>query len=74
MVDAICRDEKRLLPCTAFLEGEYGIDQLYMGVPATLGAGGVEGVVTLRLGAEEKRLLRSSAAAVREVVEVLTHR
>jgi malate dehydrogenase len=72
MVDAICLDQKRVLPCTALLEGEYGIDGLYMGVPVRLGAGGVEEVVTLRLSAEEKKMLRASAAAVREVVGVLS--
>jgi malate dehydrogenase len=71
MVDSICLDEKRVLPCTAYLEGEYGIDGLYMGVPVKLGAGGVEEVVRLRLSPEEKRMLRASAAAVREVVAVL---
>ena len=71
MVDAICLDEKRVLPCTAFLEGEYGVDGLYMGVPVKLGAKGVEEIVKLRLSADEKRMLRASAAAVREVVGVL---
>jgi len=71
MVDSICLDEKRVLPCTAYLEGEYGIKGLYMGVPAKLGSSGVEEVVKLRLSAEEKAMLRSSAAAVREVVGVL---
>jgi malate dehydrogenase len=71
MVDAICLDEKRVLPCTAFLEGEYGVDGLYMGVPVKLGAKGVEEIVKLRLSTEEKRMLRASAAAVREVVGVL---
>jgi malate dehydrogenase len=71
MVDSICLDEKRILPCTAFLEGEYGITGLYMGVPVKLGAGGVEEIVKLRLTADEKRMLRASAAAVREVVGVL---
>ena len=45
MVDAICLDQKRVLPCTAYLEGEYGIDGLYMGVPVVLGAAGVEEIV-----------------------------
>ena len=72
MVDAIMLDEKRVLPCTAYLEGEYGIDGLYMGVPVKLGRGGVEGVVELDLTDEEQRLLRESADAVREVVGVLT--
>jgi malate dehydrogenase len=71
MVDAICLDEKRVLPCTAYLEGEYGIRDLYVGVPVKLGAGGVEEVVALRLTAEERKLLRASAAAVRDVVGIL---
>ncbi len=71
MVDSICLDQKRVLPCTAYLDGEYGVNGLYMGVPAKLGAGGVEEVVKLKLTAEEKRWLRQSAAAVREVVGVL---
>jgi malate dehydrogenase len=71
MVDAIMLDEKRVLPCTAYLEGEYGVKGLYMGVPVKLGAGGVEEIVKLELSAEEKRMFRESAAAVREVVGVL---
>ncbi len=74
MVDSICLDEKRILPCTAYLEGEYGIDGLYMGVPVKLGAGGVEEVVKLKLTTDEKRMLRASAAAVRDVVGVLKKR
>src|SRR5207302_7271920 len=72
MVDAIMLDEKRVLPCTAFLEGEYGIDGLYMGVPVKLGRDGAEQIVELDLTDEEQRLLRESADAVREVVGVLT--
>jgi malate dehydrogenase len=71
MVDSICLDEKRVLPCTAYLEGEYGIRGLYMGAPAKLGAGGVEEVVALKLTADEKKMLKASAAAVREVVGIL---
>ncbi|OFW75030.1 MAG: malate dehydrogenase [Actinobacteria bacterium RBG_16_68_12] len=71
MVDSICLDQKRVLPCTAYLEGEYGIDGLYMGVPAKLGAGGVEDIVRLKLTADERKMLRASAAAVRDVVGVL---
>ena len=71
MVDAIVLDEKRVLPCTAYLEGEYGVDGLYMGVPVKLGAGGVEEIVKLKLTAEEKRMFKESATAVREVVGVL---
>ncbi len=71
MVDAICLDEKRVLPCTAYLEGEYGVNGLYMGVPVKLGAGGVEEIVKLRLSSDEKKMLKASAAAVSEVVGVL---
>ena len=71
MVDAICLDEKRVLPCTAYLEGEYGVNGLYMGVPAKLGASGVEEIVKLRLSSDEKKMLKASAAAVSEVVGVL---
>jgi malate dehydrogenase len=74
MVDAILLDEKRVLPCTALLEGEYGIKGLYMGVPVMLGSSGIEEIVKLRLSAEEKKALRRSAAAVRDVVGVLTHK
>jgi malate dehydrogenase len=72
MVDAIVLDEKRVLPCTAYLEGEYGIEGLYMGVPVKLGAGGVEQVIELELGDDERTALEDSAAAVREVVSVLS--
>ncbi len=71
MVDSICLDERRVLPCTAYLEGEYSVRGLYMGVPVKLGAEGVEEVVKLKLTAEERRWMRESAAAVREVVGVL---
>ena len=71
MVDAIMLDEKRVLPCTAYLEGEYGVRGLYMGVPVKLGAGGVEEIVKLKLTDAEKKMFRDSAAAVREVVGVL---
>jgi malate dehydrogenase len=72
MVDAIMLDQKRVLPCTALLQGEYGIDDLYMGVPVKLGAGGVEEIVELDLTDVEQAALAESAAAVREVVSVLT--
>ena len=64
-------DEKRVLPCTAYLEGEYGIDGLYMGVPVKLGARGIEQIVELDLTGEEQAALQASADAVREVVAVL---
>jgi malate dehydrogenase len=72
MVDAVMLDEKRLLPCTAYLEGEYGIDGLYMGVPVKLGARGIEEIVELDLSPEEQAALEASAKAVREVVGVLS--
>lgn len=71
MVDAILLDQKRLLPCAALLEGEYGISGVYMGVPVILGAGGVERVVELDLTADEQAALDKSADAVRELVEVM---
>ena len=72
MVDAVVLDQKRLLPCTALLQGEYGIDDLYMGVPVKLGAGGIEEIVELELTDDERAALDASAGAVREVVSVLT--
>jgi malate dehydrogenase len=74
MVDSIMLDEKRVLPCTAYLQGEYGVRDLYMGVPVKLGAGGVEEIVKLKLTAAEKKAFRESAAAVRDVVQVLKKR
>jgi malate dehydrogenase len=72
MVDAIMLDEKRVLPCTAYLEGEYGIDGLYMGVPAKLGSAGIEKIYELDLSKDEQAMLDASAGAVREVVDLLT--
>jgi malate dehydrogenase len=72
MVDAIMLDEKRVLPCTAYLEGEYGIEGLYMGVPVKLGRLGIQEVVELELSEDEQTMLNESADAVREVVGVLT--
>jgi len=72
IVDAIMLDEKRVLQCTALLEGEYGIDGLYMGVPVKLGAAGIEEIVELDLSDQERTRLQESAGAVREVVGVLT--
>src|SRR5256885_1346230 len=71
-VTAMMLDEKRVLPCTAYLEGEYGIDGLYMGVPVKLGHDGIEEVVELELSGDEQTMLNESADAVREVVGVLT--
>jgi malate dehydrogenase len=71
MVEAVVLDQKRVLPCTAHLEGEYGIDGLYMGVPVKLGASGVEEIVEIELADEERAELEKSADAVRDVVGVL---
>jgi malate dehydrogenase len=72
MVDAVMLDEKRILPCTAYLEGEYGIDGLYMGVPVKLGVSGIEEIYVVDLDEVEQEALRKSADAVREVVGVLS--
>ena len=69
MARAFLHDEKRLVPCAAFLRGEYGYKDLYIGVPAILGGAGVEKVVEIALEEEEKRMLDNSAKAVRELIE-----
>jgi malate dehydrogenase len=72
MVDSVLLDEKRVLPCTVYLEGEYGIDGLYMGVPVKLGRDGVEHIYEVDLDDSEQEALKKSADAVRDVVGVLT--
>ena len=72
MVASIVLDQKRVLPCTAYLEGEYDIEGLYMGVPVKLGVGGVEEIIELELTDGERAELDASVAAVREVVAVLS--
>jgi malate dehydrogenase len=69
MATSYLRDQKRLLPCAAHLNGEYGFQDLYLGVPVVIGGGGVEKVVTIELTADEKAMLDKSAAAVRELIE-----
>jgi malate dehydrogenase len=71
MVDAILKDKKKILPCSVFLEGEYGIDGLFVGVPVKLGARGIEEIIQIKLTAEEKAALDKSAGAVRELVNVI---
>jgi malate dehydrogenase len=71
MVEAILKDKKKILPCAAYLEGEYGIQGLYVGVPVKLGARGVEQIIEIKLTAEEKSALDKSAASVRELVTIL---
>ncbi len=71
MVEAILKDKKKVLPCAAYLEGEYGIRDLFVGVPCKLGARGIEQIIQVKLNAEEKAALDKSAASVRELVKVL---
>jgi malate dehydrogenase len=71
MVEAILKDKKKILPCAAYLEGEYGIKGLYVGVPVKLGAAGVEQIIEIKLTAEENAALQKSAASVRELVTIL---
>ena len=69
MVEAIVKDEKRIFPCCVFLEGEYGINNLCVGVPTKLGKNGVEQIIELKLNEAEKALLEESAKAVKEIVD-----
>jgi malate dehydrogenase len=71
MVESIVKDKKRVLPCAAWLEGEYGINNLFIGVLCKLGSKGIEQVVELELNAEEKAGLKKSADAVKQLIEVL---
>ncbi|EMR06075.1 Malate dehydrogenase [Bhargavaea cecembensis DSE10] len=71
MAEAILKDQKRVLPAIAYLEGEYGMDGLYIGVPAVLGAGGIEKIIELDLTEDEKKSLGKSAESVRNVMNVL---
>jgi malate dehydrogenase len=71
MVDAILKDRKKILPCAVYLEGEYGINGLYVGVPAKLGERGIEQVIEISLTLEERAALQKSAAAVKELVDVI---
>jgi malate dehydrogenase len=71
MVEAILKDKKKILPCAAYLEGEYGIKGLYVGVPVKLGARGIEQIIEIKLTAEEQAALNRSAAAVKELAGVI---
>ena len=71
MIDAIFNDRKKILPCAAYLEGEYGINGLFVGVPVKLGARGIEEIVQIKLTPEEQAALEKSAAAVKELVEII---
>jgi malate dehydrogenase len=71
MIDAIFNDRKKILPCAAYLEGEYGIRGLFVGVPVKLGAKGIEQIIEIKLTAEERAALQKSAASVKELVGVI---
>ncbi len=71
MVEAILKDKKKILPCAVYLQGEYGIDGYYIGVPCKLGAAGLEQIVEIKLTAEEDAALKKSAAAVKELCAVI---
>ena len=71
MVQAILKDKKKILPCAALLEGEYGVDGVFVGVPCKLGARGIESIIQLNLTVEERAALLKSAGAVKELVGAL---
>jgi malate dehydrogenase len=71
MVECILKDKKKILPCSVFLQGEYGVRDLFVGVPVKLGARGLEQIVEIKLTAEEDAALKKSAGAVKELVDVI---
>ncbi len=71
MVDAIVLDKNQVLPCAVYLQGEYGINDLFVGAPIKLGAGGVQEIIEIKLSSQEKEALNNSAEAVRDLVEVM---
>ncbi len=71
MVEAILKDKKKILPCAAYLEGEYGVNGLFVGVPVKLGANGIEEIIQINLTTEERAALQKSAASVQELVNIL---
>jgi malate dehydrogenase len=71
MAESILKDKRKILPCAAYLEGEYGISGLFVGVPVKLGKNGIEQIISLRLTADEKKALDKSAAAVQELVDAM---
>ena len=71
MAEAYLKDKKRVLPCAAWLDGEYGVDGLYVGVPAVIGAGGVERIVEIALDADEQAAFEHSVNAVRTLVDAV---
>ena len=71
MAESIIKDKKKILPCAVYLQGEYGLNDLFIGVPVKLGAGGVEEIIEITLSGDEKKALQKSAAAVQELKDVL---
>ncbi len=71
MVEAIIRDKKRVLPCAAWLEGEYGMEGMYLGVPCKLGATGLERIIEVELSDDKQTALRQSADAVKQAMEAV---
>ena len=72
MIDSIALDKRRILPCSVHLQGEYGISDIFVGVPIKLGAGGVREIIELSLEAEERAALEKSAAAVKDLVAAMS--
>ena len=71
MVEAILLDKHKIVPCSVFLQGEYGVNGLYVGVPCKLGAKGLEKIIEIKMTAEEDAAFKKSAAAVKELVDVI---
>jgi malate dehydrogenase len=71
MVEIILKDKKKIVPCSVFLQGEYGIHDLFVGVPVKLGAKGIDQIIEVELTAEENAALAKSAAAVKELTDAI---
>jgi malate dehydrogenase len=71
MIDAILKDKKKILPCAAYLEGEYGAQGLFLGVPVKLGSHGIENIIEIKLMPEEREMLNKSIHAVQELIDVM---
>ncbi|HYG90519.1 MAG TPA: malate dehydrogenase, partial [Azospirillum sp.] len=71
MAESYLKDQKRVLPCAAYLTGQYGVKDMYVGVPTIIGAGGIEKIVEIELNADEKKMFDNSVAAVQTLVDVV---
>ena len=69
MAEAYLKDQKRVLPCAAYVQGAYGLDGMYVGVPTVIGAGGIEKVIAIDMNAEEQAMMQKSIDAVKGLVE-----